>query len=243
MNDAKVIDRIVKLLKLAEGGGTTPAESATAAAQASRLMLKYHISQAVVDGYNADSAAGEPIRRGPLWEGGRIVSWVLDLAGGLSRLHGCRVLINRGRRHRHSRAKITLVGREGDAEIVRYLLTYLMREINRLAQAVPTDRAYRNAFRRGAAKEVVRRMRAERKSHREEICKAGHSRALVLVDRRDVSVQKFVNGISTGTYNSSGHVSSAVGLDAGRAAGRTIAINEGISKSARPVAALGGSHE
>ena len=49
---AHIIEKIAKLLQLAEGKGTTPAESATAAAQASRLMFKYGIEQAELQGAN-----------------------------------------------------------------------------------------------------------------------------------------------------------------------------------------------
>ena len=247
--NAKMLDTITKLLALAEGKGTTPAESATAAAQASRLMMKYGIEQADVEAHGVDTTPDEEIERGTLWEGGRVIGWVLDLAAGLARLHLCRVLIRKASR-RHAKgwggdnapnfpARITIVGTPSNASVVRYLLTYLMREIDRLALATDREaafdagvsvKAYRNAFRKGAASEVLRRMKWERNEHREEIKAAGKSTALVRVDTHDQAVQRFTDQhAGRGSYNGGGVVGSRSGLEAGKRAGRNIHVSQALS--------------
>lgn len=249
----KIIDRIAKLLNLAEGKGTTPAEAATAAAQASRLMLKHGIDRATVEGHGVDLEPEEEIDREVLWEGGRVVGWVLDLADGLARLHCCRVLIRSAQRSgfggENDPARITVVGTPSNAAIVRYLLTYLMREIDRLAKETDREAAYdagvsvksyRNAFRKGAAAEVIRRMRWERNEHRVEIQTSGQTVALARVDSHDQAVQKWVEDNSRGTYGGGGSVGSRAGLAAGREAGRKISVHSAMGGGKSNSKLLGG---
>ena len=125
--------------------------------------------------------------------------------------------------------------------IVRYLLTYLMREIDRLAKETSRDdafnagasvKAYRNAFRKGAAAEVLKRLRWEQREQRQEIRDTGAraSTALVRVDEHDARVQAFTDKRSGGgSYMGGGDVGSRSGAQAGRAAGRGISVNRGLS--------------
>jgi hypothetical protein len=232
VSHTKIIGKIARLLKLAEGKGTTPAEAATAAAQAQRLMLKHNIEQAAVEG--ADVEPSESIERGTMWSGGKVVVWKMSLANSVARMNSCRVLIHSGG---YGGASLSLIGRPSDAAIVRYLFAYLTREIDRLASTARPDpwssvgvRAYRNAFRRGAVETVVARMRADRRKDRQAVVDAGtHCSALAVVDKRDAEVQAHLEKYSRRTYKA-GRVSSASGLRDGRDAGRRLALRSGLGE-------------
>ena len=246
MSPAKIIDRIAKLLKLAEGKGTTPAEAATAAAQANRLMLKHNINQATVDGVDLDPSMLEAIERGVLWEGGRIVSWRMELACGVARLNQCRVLIHAATRPTHARperrAHLSIIGRPSNSAVVSYLFTFLAREIDRLAKAADhgweSARSFRNSFRVGAVRTVLTRLSEDRDEQRREARFAKQSAALVLVDKHDTDVAAYTKRhASSGTYHG-GAGSSSAGAKAGRSAGERIAIRSGLGAAAKKVRRL-----
>lgn len=242
MSTTKIVDRIAKLLNLAEGKGTTPAEAATAAAQANRLMLKHNISAAAVEGASLDEETAEAIERGVLWEGGRVVSWRMTLAGGLARLNCCRILIHSASRYHGTKAKLAIIGRPSNAAVVAYLFAYLGKEIDRLAKAADpgweSARSFRNSFRVAAASTVLQRLRADRAEQRREV---KQSTALVVVDNHDRDVQAYAKKRTGGSYRGGGGGSSSAGARAGARAGERIAIRSGLSAGSKATKRIGGS--
>jgi hypothetical protein len=227
-----ILDKVAKLLALAHGKGTTPAEAATAAAQAQRLMLKHNIAQADLEQQETS------IETSTLWQGGRVVRWKLNLAGGLARLNGCRALVYSAVRA-HQGAKIIIVGSESNAAVVRYLFTYLVREIGRLTQNTRHDdaeyagvslKAYRSAFRKGAVNAVLGKLRVSREVQRRE-AQVFHSKALMRIDTHNQKVQKIADTLSNGGhYARSTSKQSYLGHSAGFRAGKNIAIKPGLTQ-------------
>lgn len=127
----EMIEKVAKLLALAEGKGTTPEEAATAAATAQRLMLRYRIEQADVDEVtNDDPMESTEYTPSNYYDGFRYDSqrWEIALFFMIAAATGCYGFTMGRRAH----ARLTLVGRRGDLEVSRYLWGYLTREIRRL---------------------------------------------------------------------------------------------------------------
>lgn len=155
-----VVAQIAKLLALAENQAATPGEAATAAAAAGRLMAKYAIERHVVDRRRevGDDDGDLVDEKDPLWSGRRRSLWREYLAEGIARAHSCRTLISQG-----DDVCIVILGYSSDIQVVRYLFTYLEKEIDRLARSalragkVCGHRGGFN-FRYGASAMVVERL-------------------------------------------------------------------------------------
>lgn len=251
MTDRAIIDKIAKLLALAEGEGATPSEAANAAAAAQALMQRHKLDRATIE--QEQSEGGEPIAAAddPLWTGGRYVSWVGDLADVLARLNGCRVLVipavRNGRVRRH--ARLHLVGRASDMQVVRYLFAYLRREIDRLAKkavaeaSVRQPRRWARNFRFGAVVAISRRLKeAKQRATERARDEQGHeatSQALVHLSGHEEALQRWLAEHSTRTYQEGRRAFDADGLAAGYRQGRAIPLHEGLHDG-RPTPALNG---
>lgn len=116
-----IVERIAKLLRLAEGTNST-SEAATAAAQAQKLMTKYQTKRADIEG-DADSDDIHHDQE-PLFTGKRIKSWLIALANGVAKSNGCMTVVATAETNR-----VFLVGREEDIAVTRALFKYLRKEI------------------------------------------------------------------------------------------------------------------
>jgi hypothetical protein len=157
----KVLDRVRKLLKLAESSNVH--EAANAAARAQALMERHRIDAAALDDAEPESIGDYPDE--PLESSRRIPRWKLGLAATVARLGGCRVYLSG---HGDRRAVI-LVGRADDAAAVRLLYAHLCRELDRLTRKLGHGRGRKwcTAFRLGAVATVVERLeQAQAEAHR-----------------------------------------------------------------------------
>lgn len=235
----KIVQKIAKLLALAEGQGTTPHEAAAAAAQANRLMLKHKISSEQLDQASSD----EPIEYKMLHVmGRRTINWRANLAFGLANLHQCRTLTGTG--------YIKIVGRASDRQIVQYLYVYLSREVERLVREEknrynnpsihtmldepidtrPRGKSWYDSFKKGAVQEILDRLEAEQAQQRDEVSSTSEgTKALVKIDAHDLAVHKVMTKHSSGTRASSFGTSNSSGYRKGKAAGKTVALNKGLS--------------
>lgn len=244
----KVIAKVAKLLRLAEGKGTTPSEASNAAAAAQALMERHKITLALVD------LVGDEVRLDaqPLFCGSKIVHWRAGLAIGLAHLHQCQLLVRSATRGIPNSGYTLLVGRESNMQVARYLYEYLTREIDRLAKdalkerwrPVPFSRVARADsrvwganFRRGAAYTVLQRLRQARdearRSAQEDLARRhgaeNASRALVLVTEHDKEVERFVQDRWRRNVKIGGGVTNDPdGLAAGRRAGMQIPLRDAL---------------
>ncbi len=246
---AAVLDKIARLLRLAENAGATVHEAAAAAGAAAKLMAEHRLERGDLEGAEAEAISDADA---PLFVMGRRVRWVCGLASGIARTQGCRSYVrvvdvyDPDRRDVRRRSELKLVGRKSDIESARYLFAYLHREIERLCslarrrREIERGRVATDSFRVGAAYEVLEKLRAARteaeRGFAEEHGKTAATRAIVRVDERDAEVQRWMKERlelkSAPKFR--GGSGDAEAAEAGRRAGRAIEIRRGIDGEHAP---------
>jgi hypothetical protein len=151
--DSKIIERVRKLLELANNNANV-AEAANAASAAQTLMSRHAISEAMLTPEEAEP--DEAIDQDTLYASSQSATWLGQLAVPLCEVNGCGVY--------KSGPNLNIFGRPSDAAKVRYLFTFVKREIERLcAQEAglrgSPGRTWHNSFKLGAAGEIGRRLR------------------------------------------------------------------------------------
>lgn len=161
--------------------------------------------------------------------------WKVRLAGAIARLNQCRILIGQD----VGRVRITLAGRPADIAVVRHLYEYLRRQIERLSSEYETRAIDTNApnhpvlvhnFRLGAVDEVTERLRDRRFKTQQEFTRKPTGRAaIVRLEQEDRAVEVFCAEYADGTYTPEPVRYSHLARQAGRMAGREIALREAIA--------------
>jgi hypothetical protein len=169
-NIEKIIDRVRKLLALAEGAGSEH-EAASAAARATALIAEYQLTEAELRVADA-TLPPEPIEKSARLEpevpltGRKRVAWRETIALAVAKDLGVRMHWTYTRDWSNGGRKCSDVrgfGRESSIQTWRYTCQYLWRAIDELAEAEGTSgsqsvRAYRNAFRVGCAQRISERI-------------------------------------------------------------------------------------
>lgn len=230
---SSVLDKVRKLLRLAESPNAN--EAAAAAAKAQSLIDEHNLSAALLsldEGATDDEDIEDFSRKGaPLDEQPVLHRWRLSLASAVARANGCRVYFSGG--------SIALVGRPSDAETTRYLFGYLAREVERLCdkEGRGCGRTWRNNYRLGVVDTIANKLYAERQKfvseQRAVAAAAADTQALVRVNQALEVVEKRGKDVSAwmkqnlklyaGSSSSARYDNSA--REAGRKAGRSIVIN------------------
>lgn len=237
MSTDKIIDRIQKLLALARNAGTEH-EAANAALRARELMRQHDLDEASLRVDDASKQA-EPIEHGfTLTDTKKRVMWHGQLALGVAALYDCRAWTNGGADS--TDRGMRLFGRKSAVSAASYTFHYLVREVEDLCDRLAPNegKAYRNAFRLGAASRLRDRMQVEIRrrdakersatSHTDFDSKNEQALAIVLRDRNDVIAAYEVFSKAQGFVTQRGaHYSSGNGFAAGKAAGDTVQINGG----------------
>lgn len=229
-----IIDKVRKLLRLAESPNAN--EAAAAAAKAQQMIDEYKLSAALLA---LDSGVAEPdediedfgAKGAPLDSQPLAHRWRSQLAGTIARANACRIYLSGG--------SIALVGRPSDAETVRYLFAYLTREVERLCErdGKGCGRTWRNNYRLGVVDTLMNKLHAQRQQFAAEQRKlaadATNTQALVRVNQALALVEKrsadtadwikknlklYAGSGSSGRYDGSAR-------QAGRKAGQSININ------------------
>jgi hypothetical protein len=249
----KILDRVRKLLRLADNAGSE-AEAATAAARAAALMAEHAITEAQAALDAGDDAAPEPIQYEALLDpdadrrmSAKRVAWRCTLA------HA--VAYSVGVRSYYSSGHVVGLGRETAVQTWRYTTSYLAAEVERLADAAyvgksdyVSARSWKNAFRLGCAERIGQRLRDQARAEQlqraaqVEVAKAeievaqtagdtsappsNHALAVVKVDTAREEVDAAYRQISArfGCAKPMGQTSSYGGLQAGRAAGDRVSL-------------------
>lgn len=228
-----ILDRVRKLLRLA-GNNNSPEEAAAAAAKAQTLIDEHNLNAASIslDGDTADEP-DEPIQDfedSPLTTGKRVDSWKWSLASVVARANGCKPYGWGGRIH--------LIGRPSDVETVRYLLAYIARQVEALAESRGAGKGYvwRQNFRRGCVDTVTKKLAAARrefKAEHRQLAAAESSTALVRIGRALARVEQRAEVVETWTKQNvklrnsgggRGQVFDSGAREAGRRAGQSISV-------------------
>jgi hypothetical protein len=236
----KIIDKVRKLLELAKSDNVNEAGNAAAVAQ--ELMSRHAISEAAL---NIKADADEDIEVDVLDAptGSQLQTWKGHLGMAVCEVNQCKCF--------KTGPVLKIIGRPSDADKVRYLFSYIAREIDRLMIRESSlrgspGRVWNNNFRLGAVAEVSKRLRKADNQARASMRKeadAGDSmgtgaalvrinNALTKIDevRRNVTMYGKINlNLRKGTHSNSRY--DAEGRSAGMRAGASIDLNNGGSRS------------
>lgn len=229
-----IIDKVRKLLRLAESPNAN--EAASAAAKAQQLIDEHNLSAALLA---LDSGAAEPdediedfsAKDAPLDSQPLMHRWRSQLAGTIARANACRIYLRGG--------DIALVGRPSDAETVRYLFAYLAREVERLCEkdGKGCGRTWRNNYRLGVVDTIMVKLRKEREHFAVEQRKLAAAepntqalvrvnQALAIVEKRSADTAEWVKkNLKLYAGSSSYSRGDSGAREAGRKAGQSISIN------------------
>lgn len=128
----KIIQKIKKLLAMAEHENSNPNEAARAASMAAKMMAEYQIDRA--DVIKAELKRGGGVMDSPIsdMEYAAWPVWMQGLAICTAQLFECQVTFERGSSGRKKRIK--LMGYEADVQMVQWMYEYLHDELLRLAK-------------------------------------------------------------------------------------------------------------
>lgn len=177
-----VLDRVRRLLALAERGGTEH-EAAAAAAAAQRLIDRHRLDVALLDVDQEDEAAppeaiGDVVLDDSMK---RRVTWRGTLAGGCARAQGCRVYWSPV----GGVYAIRIVGAPARVAAAASLYSYLVREVERLGtvEGAGHGRAWAHAWRHGCAARLRERLTEAARAAVEEARAGATGAELVRVER------------------------------------------------------------
>jgi len=185
--NAEILEKIKKLLRLAQSDNEH--ESALAAAKAQELMDRHQIEQAmleadaqeepdedIVDFRDPDDALDSFGGKKPTWKG--------ILSGVLARHNACGTY--------YYGSRLNIVGRPTDVATVRYLYAYCVREIERFVveKGPGHGRTWYNNYRRGCVDAIGRTLDRQREVMRQDLQKeacapGGESGRMALVKVND----------------------------------------------------------
>lgn len=175
----EIVDRIRKLLALSKS--SNPNEAANAAAAAQKLMDRHRIEQAALEEPETED---EPIRdfEDPLDSGRRMPTWRKRLAVNIADANNCRIYLRHG-----GGTDVAIVGRAADAQTVRYLYAYCVREIDRLTRSHGSGngRTWCNNFRIGCVDAIRIKLEAQREQVKREMLESSSD-----TERTKYAIQK-----------------------------------------------------
>jgi len=224
----KIIQKVKRLLELSARAGT-PAEAATAAATAQRILADHKLSMAEVDGFRD----GESILTEGIVDRGRTRVWERSLLNRMAVANDCIMIRSIGTRRDgtfiRDSASYAVLGFESDTAAVKALFPWFRSEIQRLTRKAQDaghidGRSQSRSFRIGCASAIGDRMVAARKAARAE----GTSTALVRLDDRIDQVKASTDLPNLKTPRLKGDPAAYA---AGVAAGRTVNIKPRVVDS------------
>ena len=153
-----VLDKVQKLLALAQSDNVNEAALATKMAQ--KLMHKHNLTSCMVENYNPNeeeiidfTQLGQPLA----FFNKKASTWKIQLSMVVATANHCRIYVNNAS---DGQSCFGLVGRRIDAQVVRYLYHYLVSEIDRLAKrdGRGKGKTWANNFRMGAVFAIKERL-------------------------------------------------------------------------------------
>lgn len=202
-NITRVIERIKKMLALAENAASAPNEAATAARMAESLMRKHNIDMAEI--ITKELASGEGLVREFAIDdfdhaSNKYPQWLNFLAVAISKMFDCHVTLGWTGRHTGGKAcvNIQFFGYRDDVAISKWMFSYLIHEINRLADRYwevrkvtaqhdgSTAKLVKKNYREGASTTICARIDEIVSKRAEELKSDSVSTALVVVKRKAV---------------------------------------------------------
>jgi hypothetical protein len=238
-----IIDKVRKLLKIAERPDGNAEEAAAAAAMAQTLISRHQLDTAMLALDGAAPEADEEIvdfgdgdALSPLDVCGerQIPLWRNRLASRMALVNACRIYFHGGTIH--------IVGRPSDVETVRYFYAYLAREVERLTARAGAGRgiSWRTDYRLGIVDTLRRRLAEAVVKAREDAVREVDrmeaparatalvrvERGLAVIEKRSAAVAAFYEAKFEGVKarRTKGRINDAGARLAGRKAGESIRL-------------------
>lgn len=127
----KLVEKIRKLLALANDAGANENEAALALERAHALLAEHHLSMELVNG---PAASSEDVSRHDLWERGELFEDIIFMAAG--ELNFCKPMIHRYRDERDRLVSVyAYIGTALNAAVARSMNEYLVKTLRRLCTA------------------------------------------------------------------------------------------------------------
>lgn len=247
----KIIDRVRKLLALADNAGSE-AEAANAAAQARKMMEEYSLEEALVR-LDEPSKPAEKILKNELLENARTpyqsnrTGWKEVLSRAVAEDLGVKMYY--WSKHNGSRrcTEMMGMGRESAIQAWRYTYQYLCRAVEDMCKEACAEddarsgKAWTNAFKVACASRIAVRLFEAKKAKQVDakaavaeampnITPEQRELALTVVEKDAAEVEREYDDFSKDfgkSIRSVGQVSSADGYNAGRQAGDKISLGGG----------------
>ncbi|MBV9485344.1 MAG: DUF2786 domain-containing protein [Frankiaceae bacterium] len=205
-----ILERVRKLLAVAEHPNTPVAEADAAAQAAERLIAKYAIDEALLEAGAARHAVPE-VRT--LVVEAPYASAKTVLVGAVARAYGVRAITLGG----GELTRMSLVGFATDLTAVEMLYTsLLLQATTSLRRQAETGRAFRRAFLIGFAAEVSDRLRT---AHEEAVAETDVASTALVLRKREDEVDRALREHFPRLRQARVTVSSGHGLTAGRRSG------------------------
>ena len=233
--DQKIIDRIRKLMQLADTSkNTNLEEAASAAAKVQKLMEKYRIAEAMLD-------VSSDIKCFPLDDKGSPDTWKIYLTSSIASNNNCYIVCKFDNR-------INLIGEREDIEATQHLFSYLTRELSllciesmyiyKISAGDYPNKQYVEGFYLGAVKTIDRKLKAAKEEARASELKEAASadelsklsNALSRLDSRkdkaedwakknlDIKIDNVVTNVSSEGYSAGSRAADSLNIDPSRPA-------------------------
>jgi hypothetical protein len=232
VNLKAILEKAAKIKALADRAGT-PEEAANAAAKLQAMMLRYNLTEQAVE-ENLNDNEDKYVKEGfELNENRNHKGWAASLYYQIAKANQCESLFYPGT------ARMSIVGRKHNIEMVNYLYGYLSQKIKSLAENAARGSSspgrYRRAFCLGAVSTVGKRLRDEVNNVVKEEASYG---ALMVVEKQLVE-KEFKKHFPRTRKGGSSSIGNGDAYAEGRAAGRNISLRGGIGSSSKSVGLLG----
>ncbi len=218
INKESIVDRVKKLLNLAERNSNVH-EAAAAMAKAQRLILEHKLASVDLD---VEEEASIKVEEHVIEERGKsVVTWRSCLMSSLTKATGCSAVYSR----EDGKQRIHLFGTQNDVAFVSYAFKYLIAEIDRLCkeQAVGQGKSFSNNFRLGAAAAIGSKLKQARAAVVAEAKDPGA--ALIVLDKTlapvEAALKERFNRVKKGK---DWKATNYEAFQQGRVAGATVSI-------------------
>ena len=228
MNTQKILEKIQKLMSLADSPNESEAQSAMDKAQA--LMVQYNISISDI----SVSDESNDIIEDSIKETGRLSSWESVLMSAVAKVNYCDAFVTRSRRA--GKTKLVMVGKPHHVAIAKAMFDYLSATVERECKRVKTEnpidtvgRSWSASFKLGCASRIASRLKEKMESMKSQGIPEVAVTALVVVDsfrKADQDIQKYhaQAGRKFGKASKCSF-SNGAGYSAGQSAGNSVSLN------------------
>lgn len=182
MTHQEAIERVQKLLRLAKSDNVN--EAATAMAMAQRVIDQHKLDVATLMNETEEAETIQDFRDDLI--DNSTASWKARLAIVISKANGCKTytLGNQG---------ISVIGRKSEADTVRYMYRWLVKETERLLKAAnqSNGRTWCNNFRMGVVDALAERLKKNKEEFEAQAKADGKTTALVRVAGNAEAVERW----------------------------------------------------